>query len=121
MLGIGNKQCDQDKQIAAKNPCGLAWRCFGCSAGQDADLPGQAGQGGRRLVLSATLAFLLPLVLATIGAVAGGPSQGGRMICGLAGLAMGIAAAAAVHRFLPRPAHKTGQSHLESSSDQENS
>ena len=76
--------------------------CPRCPANESETAAGQ-GRGaivsGWPLVLAAATYFLLPLVLAFVGAVAGGARQVNQLLGGAAGLGAGMVLAAQLTRF----------------------
>jgi len=79
--------------------------CRSCPTFDGSD--GQKGGAlcGWRLSVAALVVFLVPLILAIVGAMVAGSSQTARLIGAAAGLAVGITAAILAGRFI-RPAGK---------------
>ena len=71
--------------------------CGGCAI-EPASVPG--GLGGWRLVAAAAGIFLLPLALAVGAAALAGPGGAAQLLWAIAGLAVGVGAAAIVGRIL---------------------
>jgi len=63
---------------------------------------------GWRLVLAAACTFLLPLVLALLGAMVGGKGQTGKLGAAAVGLAIGLAAAIFANKALARSKDNAG-------------
>ncbi len=80
--------------------------CVGCgSCGSNRlEAPPDSALSGWRLGVAAAAVFVLPLVLAAVGAMALGPGRGGQLGGALVGLAVGLAGGIGIGKLVSRSA-----------------